>query len=190
MIQFNIHSPPYFRRPGVLFSDDAARRLELSADPAGHVVRRRARREVLDELAVPRHEELREEDGARLRRRAVVDAGDVGQEDTKLWLQRIAQPHHERIAGDDRAALIVVVDGVAVQHRQEPAIQRVGHGRQQGRKVLQLALPQAGRRMWQLVMLLMTAAALMQSVPGGLALADDGGAEVRGAPSGALLGQL
>ena len=35
------------------------------------------------------------------------------------------------------------------------------------------ALPQAGRRMWQLMMLLMTAAALMQSVPGGLALADD-----------------
>ena len=49
------------------------------------------------------------------------------------------------------------------------------------------ALPQAGRRMWQLVMLLRTAAALMQSVPGGLALADDGGAEVRGALSGALL---
>ena len=44
------------------------------------------------------------------------------------------------------------------------------------------ALPRAARRMWQLAMLLMTAAALMQSVPGGLALADDGGAEVRGAP--------
>ena len=51
------------------------------------------------------------------------------------------------------------------------------------------ALPQVGRRMWQLVMLLMTVAALMQSVPGGLALADDGGAEVSGAPFGALLGQ-
>ena len=51
------------------------------------------------------------------------------------------------------------------------------------------ALPQAGRRMWQLMMLLMTAAALMQSVPGGLALAVDGGAQVCGAPPGALLGQ-
>eukprot|EP01045_Picozoa_sp_COSAG04_P025876 COSAG04_NODE_3481_length_2781_cov_14.733135_1_plen_99_part_00 len=56
------------------------------------------------------------------------------------------------------------------------------------------ALPRAGRAVWQLTLLLMAAATLMQSVPGGMALANppaNGGAQVGAlhAPRSRVYGQ-